>query len=301
MLTKRTDLADEAKALFEEQAEKTTQLEGVRARKYERRGCAVTSVEILNQTGSQALGKPAGRYLTVAVRSTGAAGETFSDEAQCLAEELRHLLPPLPEGESVLVVGLGNRGITPDAIGPQTVEQILVTRHLIRSLPEQFAHLTPVCAVAAGVLGSTGVESAELIRGLTERIKPACVIVVDALVSRRIDRVCATVQLSDTGLVPGSGVGNHRSAVNRETLRVPVLSVGVPTVIEASTLAADLLEEAGAEADALPRSLRADSTVIVTPREIDAQVQALSKLIGCGINLALQPALELSDVTALLG
>ena len=297
MLTKRTDLADEAKALFEQSAGKTTALQGVRAREYGRQDCRVTAVDVLTPQGGAALGKPVGRYRTMAVHAGREAPERFSREARCIAEELRALLPPLAGDAPVLVAGLGNRRITPDAIGPQTVEHLLITRHLRGALGPQFPALTPVCALAAGVLGETGVESAELVRGVAARVQPACVIVVDALVARRMDRLCATVQLSDTGLVPGSGVGNHRSALNRETLGVPVLSVGVPTVIEAATLAADLLEEAEAPSDAA----RFDRSVIVTPRDIDAQVQDLSRLVGYGINLALQSELGMADLAALLG
>lgn len=300
MQMRRTDLADEAKALFEEQAEKTTQLQGVRAREYGRRGCSVTAVDVLDRAGSEAIGKPVGRYLTVDLKGTPSE-TSFSDAAQCIAEELRRMLPRREGDAPVLVAGLGNRDITPDAIGPQAVENILITRHLTQSLPEQFGAFTPVCAVAAGVLGTTGVESAELIRGVAARVKPAFVIVVDALVSRRLDRVCATVQLSDTGLIPGSGIGNYRNALNEDTLQIPVLSVGVPTVIEAATLAADLLEESGAAcAEPLP-SARFDPGVIVTPKDIDSRVHELSRLIGYGINLALQPALTVEDVTAFLG
>lgn len=297
MLTKRTDLADEARELFAESAEKTTQLQGVRSRQYGRRGCAVTAVDILDGSGSRALGKPVGRYRTLDL-SAEAGEEPFAENARCIAEELRRLLPHREGDAPVLVAGLGNRAITPDAIGPQTVENILITRHLKQSLPGEFAAFAPVCAVEAGVLGTTGVESAEIVRGVAERVKPACVIVIDALVSRRMQRLCATVQLSDTGLVPGSGIGNHRAALNEDALHVPVLSVGVPTVIEGATLAADLLEEAGAEVDeaALP-----DSSMIVTPKDIDERVRRLSRLVGCGINLALQEGLAVEDVLALMG
>ncbi len=296
MPTKRTDLADEAHALFAENAEKTTRLQGVRAKQYGRRGCAVTAVDILDGAGSKALGKPVGHYRTIDLRR-GDGAENFSENARCIAEELRRMLPrrqtpPAP----VLVAGLGNRAVTPDAVGPWTAEKILVTRHLKASLPDAFASFSPVCAVETGVLGSTGVESAEIVRGVAERIRPACVIVIDALVSRRMQRLCSTVQLSDTGLIPGSGIGNHRAALNEDTLHLPVLAVGVPTVIEGATLAADLLEEAGAAVDeeTLP-----DSTLIVTPKDIDARVRHLSRLVSCGINLALQEGWSMEELWAL--
>ena len=294
MPTKRTDLADEAKALFEQSAGKTTALQGVRAREYGRQDCRVTAVDVLTPQGSAALGKPVGRYRTMAVHAGREAPERFSREARCIAEELRALLPPRGGSAPVLVAGLGNRAVTADNVGPAVVENLLITRHLEGSLPADFPPLAPVCAVAPGVLAATGVESAEVVRGVAARVRPACVIVVDALVARRLERVCRTVQLSDTGLVPGSGVGNHRAALNEDTLHVPVLAVGVPTVIEAATLAADLLESGRAAA-------RFDRSVIVTPRDIDAQVQDLSRLVGYGINLALQSELGMADLAALLG
>ena len=153
--------------------------------------------------------------------------------------------------------------------------------------------------VAAGVLGTTGVESAEAVRGMVEQVKPGLVIAVDALASRRMGRVCATVQLSDTGIVPGSGVGNHRSALNRETLGVPVYALGVPTVVDALTLAADLLEEAGEDSLDEERLRGEREQFMVTPRDIDQQVRELSKVLGYGINWALQD-LEIEEINALL-
>ena len=181
------------------------------------------------------------------------------------------------------------------------LENILITRHLKTALPKEFSGFTSVCAMAPGVLGTTGVESAEMVRGVAEKVKPSCVIVIDALMSRRMQRVCKTIQLSDTGLIPGSGIGNYRNALNEDTLHVPVISVGVPMVIDAATLAADLLEEAGMEnaEDLLAEHLT--SGVIVTPKEIDTQVRELSRLVGYGINLALQPSFSVEDITAFLG
>ena len=296
MMTKRTDLALEARELFEESVGKTTALQGVQAQEYGRRGCTVTEVDILDGQGSRALGKPVGRYLTVALEQNNLSGKGFEEAARCIAEELHRLLPPLDEEKPVLVAGLGNRDVTPDALGPLAVDALLITRHLKESLPGEFAALSPVCAIAPGVLGQTGVESAEVIRGVAERVKPCCVIVIDALMSRRLSRLCATVQLSDTGLIPGSGVGNHRCALNEDTLHVPVLSIGIPTVIDGATLAADLLEEAGAEETAA--SLR--EGMIVTERSIDERIRRLARLTALGVNLALQSALDVEDVAAFL-
>ena len=166
-------------------------------------------------------------------------------------------------------------------------------------MPRHFAGFRPVAAFRTGVLGTTGVESAEAVRGLVEQVQPSMVIAVDALASRRTGRVCATVQLSDTGIVPGSGVGNHRSALNRETLGVPVYALGVPTVVDAVTLAADLLEEAGEDSLDEERLRGERELFMVTPRDIDQQVRELSKVLGYGINWALQD-LEIEEINVLL-
>lgn len=211
-----------------------------------------------------------------------------------MLKSLRRLLPPLDGEKPVLVAGLGNRDVTPDALGPLAVDALLITRHLKESLPGEFAAFSPGVRHGARRAGTDRCGSAEVIRGVAERVKPCCVIVIDALMSRRLSRLCATVQLSDTGLIPGSGVGNHRCALNEDTLHVPVLSIGIPTVIDGATLAADLLEEAGAEETAA--SLRGG--IIVTERGIDEHIRRLAKLTALGVNLALQSALDVEDVAA---
>lgn len=297
MITKRTDLALEARELWQESAEKTTRLSGVKAEKTKREGYPVTTVKILDQEGAKALGKPVGNYRTVDLTSYWQRKPEFFERAvRTLGGELRELLPG--EG-TVLVVGLGNRAMTPDAIGPEVLSHLLVTRHLISAMPKQFAGFRPVAAFGAGVLGTTGVESAEAVRALVRETKPDVVIAVDALAARRMGRVCNTVQLSDTGIIPGSGVGNHREALDRRTLGVPVIAVGVPTVVDGATLAADLLEEAGIT-DIDEKKIRSHGkNVTVTPRDIDAQVRDLSKVVGYAVNWALQD-LEIEEINALL-
>ena len=297
MFVKRTDLALEAKELWQESAEKTTRLAGVKATKGRREGYPLNRVDILDARGEEALGKPVGSYLTLDLTSFWERREDFFERAvRAVGEELKALLPA--EG-AALVVGLGNRAMTPDAIGPLAADSVLVTRHLIAAMPKHFSGFRPVAAFRTGVLGTTGVESAEAVRGLVEQVKPAMVIAVDALASRRVGRVCATVQLSDTGIIPGSGVGNHRAALNRETLGVPVFAIGVPTVVDAATLAADLLEESGASGFDEEKLRSSQQNLMVTPREIDAQVKDLAKVIGYGINWALQE-LEIEEINALL-
>ena len=296
MHPKRTDLALEAREIWQESSAKTSRLPGVRARTQKQEGYAVTKVEILSDRGAQALGKPVGQYLTVDLTAYTQRRDGFFDRAvRVVGRQLRTLLP---EKGTILVVGLGNEQMTPDAIGPLSLRHLLVTRHLISALPQHFGSFRGVAALAPGVLGSTGVETAESVSALTSQLHPAAVIVIDALAARRMGRVCTTVQLSDTGIIPGSGVGNHRHPLNQETLGIPVLSIGVPTVVDAATVAADLLEESGV-ADIDPERLRKGDACFVTPKDIDAQVRDLSKVVGYAIDWAVQD-LEIEEITALL-
>ena len=297
MFAKRTDLALEARELWQESAEKTTRLSGVKATKQRSEGYPVTRVDILDERGEKALGKPQGTYRTIDLTAFWQRKSDFFERAvRAVGGQLKELLPG--EG-TVLVIGLGNGAMTPDAVGPLAADSVLVTRHLIAAMPRHFSGFRPVAVFRTGVLGTTGVESAEAVRGLVAQVEPSLVIAVDALASRRVGRVCTTVQLSDTGIIPGSGVGNHRSALNQETLGVPVFAIGVPTVVDSATLAADLLEESGIrdyDGEALQKSRQ---NLMVTPRDIDQQVRDLSKVVGYGINWALQD-LEIEEINALL-
>ena len=291
MLTIRTDLAAEARDLWRESAGETPRLPGVRARDEEAQGLPVARVEILDAEGERALGKPPGVYLTLDVAALWRREEgIFARVVRAMAELLGPLLPEGP----VLAAGLGNPAMTPDALGPRTLDHLLITRHLQEVLPG----FRPVAGLGAGVLGTTGLEVAEWVRGAAEHVKPAAVVLIDALAARGLDRLCSTVQLSDTGLIPGSGVGNHRMALNRETLGVPVLSVGVPTVVDAETVARDLLADSGAEE--APLLAGRGRRLFVTPDSIDAKIRELAKVVGYGLNLALQPDLEIEDLDALL-
>ena len=297
MFNKRTDLALEAHELFQESAEKTTRLEGVRAVRRRKEGYSTTRVEILNAAGAKALGKSIGAYMTLDFSSFWQRKPAFFERAvRLLGAELKELIP---DAGSALVIGLGNAAMTPDAVGPRTVDHVLITRHLLSAMPRQFAGFRPVAAFRTGVLGTTGVESAEAVRALVRETKPDFIIAVDALAARRINRVCTTVQLSNTGIVPGSGVGNHRLALTEKTLGVPVIAVGVPTVVEAATLAADLLEEAGVTELDEKKLQGKNRAMMVTTRDIDARVHDLSKVLGYGINWALQD-LEIEEINTLL-
>lgn len=286
MLMFRTDLAAEAHELWRQKSEKTTELSGVRARDEEVEGLSLHRVEILTEEGARSLGKPCGTYLTLDVTPFfRREAESFSRVTRAIGALLR---PLLPEKGAVLVAGIGNDAMTPDALGPRTLDHLLITRHLGAVLPD----LRSVAAVAAGVLGTTGIEVAEWVKGVAGRVRPDAVILVDALAARCVDRLCTTVQIADSGLVPGSGVGNHRMALNRETLGIPVISLGVPTVVEAATLARDLTGQ--------DEMLRGKGTLFVTPESIDIKIRDLAKILGYGIDLALHPELAEEDLTALL-
>ena len=290
MNARRTDLALEAHALFRA-AQRDDAIDGLTLTERTRRGCAVTTVTVESKAASRALGKPRGTYVTLDLRALSPEDPAYTERAAlALRDELRALL----EGtvDTALVVGLGNRAMTPDVIGPCAADHVPATRHLKGCAA--FGALADVSVLTPGVLGTTGLEAAELVRGAVETVRPDLVVAVDALASQSLGRVCTTVQLTDAGIVPGSGVGNHRRALTRETL-----AVGVPTVVDAATLALDLLDEAGADLPD-PAALRGQGSVMVTPRDIDARAEQLARVVGFGVGLALQPSLSLDELRALI-
>ena len=246
--------------------------------------CRVSRVSVTNQAAADAIGKPVGEYYTLEMADYVKRREnSFSDCANALSE-LLNKLPFIKNANSVLVACLGNKAVTPDAIGPDTADSLIVTRHLKSSLPEQFKAFSSVCVFRTGVLGTTGIESADGLKAICELVRPDCVIAVDALASGDLSRLCRNVQICDTGISPGSGVGNNRAALNKETLGVPVCAIGVPTVIDASAFTE--LEEA--------------KGLFVTPRNIDELVRSSAKLIAYGINLALHRGLSVEDIDMLV-
>ncbi len=291
MIQHRTDLALEATQLLRQNT--PDGLSGVTQTERTNQGCPVVQVDITSPEGAEAIGKPQGRYLTLELNDLlRREPESFQKAVHALAAELSALLPGGGEGNAAaLVVGLGNRLVTPDAVGPRAVDQTMVTRHLIAQAPEQFGPFRPVSALAAGVLGTTGVESGELVKAVSDQIKPDFVIAIDALAARSVHRLCSTVQIADTGIIPGSGVGNARQALNQETLGIPVIAIGVPTVVEAATLVADLTGQTPANEV---------GSMLVTPKDIDVLVSDVAKVIGYGVNLALQEGLSIEDVDLFL-
>ena len=318
----RTDLALEAREMYFENALLETEAEGVKAEE-ESFGddIKVTRVRILNEEGYKNLGKEKGYYITIEIsQNIGREQSAYEKACQVCAKELSRIIKT-EKGGTVLVVGLGNRNITADALGPKAAESVLVTRHLLEYMPEEIDNrLKSVCALSPGVLGITGVETSEIIKGLVERIKPSLVIAVDALCSRRMERVNSTIQITDTGITPGAGIGNRRMEINEKVLGVPVVAIGVPTVVEAATIAGDtidlILEDLKTNAKENKPLYKLLSTIaeedkygmikqiltpqygdfVVTPKEVDTVVDNVSSIIANGINIALHEGITLDDI-----
>ena len=286
----RTDLAVEAI----ENHKSAAALPHVRQSDRTLEGFAVHEVRILSEDAAREIGKPQGRYLTLELDALIRREEdAFPRACKALSTLLRELLPH-PNDGPVLIAGLGNRMITPDAIGPQTADHVIATRHLVAQSPAVFADWRPVSALAPGVLGQTGVETGEVICGVLDRVRPAAVIAVDALAAGRLSRLLHTVQLADTGITPGAGVGNARAALNKETLGVPVIAVGVPTVVDGATLAHEISSQLGQPACEALDDL--SQPVMITTRDIDREVADISRMIGYAVNMALHPHLSVADI-----
>ena len=264
----------------------------------------VTHIRVTTPEGADALGKPMGNYITLEFP----APDEYDHDAIRTAAHLtaRHILRIVPRScmQEVLAVGLGNRNITPDSIGPKVVERLLVTRHLFEHLPEALTkEMRPLSAIAPGVLGVTGLETGEIVRGVADRIAPSLIIVIDALAARNMERLSRTVQISDTGIIPGSGVGNHRQELSKKTLGIPVLAVGIPMVIEAASLVNDYLSAYGeGDSSRLSAHLKEDhgKAFMVTPKEVDTLSDRMAALVSGGINLAVHDGITLEEIDAYL-
>lgn len=321
----RCDLALEAKEMFSEGQPEDSEIPGVSVECEEIQGyIKVTRVHIRNGEGAQNLQKEQGRYITIEMPARFYGQQTIYEEmCRTCSKELRAITTPLlkEENDTVLVVGLGNWNITADALGPKVIRSLMVTRHLKEYVPEEIDEgIRPVCAIAPGVLGITGIETGEIVRGLVEKIKPKLVIAIDALCSRKTERINTTIQIADTGITPGEGVGNKRRALNKETLGIPVVAIGVPTVVDAATIANDCIDlilhslknHAGEEKPlykvldtieaedkyslirgAIEPSL---GNFIVAPKEVDTIIDDISKVIANGINISLHEGIDLADV-----
>ena len=301
----RTDLAME-------RAQSLGDTPGVRICSTPMNGFTRSEVEVQSEAAACSLQKPCGRYITFECEPVhGLPLKSRQRLAEEIAHTLRTLLPPFGD---VLAVGLGNRHITSDALGSRVIESVLVTRHLQGALPDALqGRLRGVSALAPGVLGITGIETADMVRGAVEQTRPAAIIAVDALSARECSRIGTAIQITDTGIQPGSGVGNHRAGLTRETLGIPVIALGVPTVVYSTVIVRDALalllsdmsgegEDHAAAADALSQRLTAQhlGEMVVTPREIDQMVGELSQVLALALNLAMQPRLNAQEIAALM-
>lgn len=305
----RTDLAIEAAALYNKNSDEIGKIDGVEVNETEKNGITITHVRILNKNGEKTVGKKIGNYITIeAPRIRDNDTDAFEETEEILTEKLLELMK-LKENSTVLAVGLGNWNVTPDALGPKVVSNLSVTRHLFEYLPDALDENTKsLCAVSPGVLGITGIETSEIIKGISDMVKPDIIIAIDALASRKTDRISTTIQLADTGITPGSGIGNKRRSLDKEYLGAPVIAIGVPTVVDAATVANDALEllisnikdasrEKIDDIDAFDREHRYPlikkvlapyvGELIVTPKEVDSIIADISKIIANGINKAI--------------
>lgn len=274
----RTDLAIEKDSFISGDRPK-----GIRRKIFETEKTKITKISVLDKEAAKVIGKPVGEYITVELDEFSYDTELLDDRMKSISTQISSLLP---KGDgTVLVAGIGNKDITPDALGPRCAEGIFSTRHITSELAEEIGldFLNPVCSLATGVLGQTGIETGEIIKSVADAIKPKAVIVIDALAAAGLERLGRTVQITDTGITPGSGVGNKRAEISKNTLGVPVIAIGVPTVVDAVTLARAVTGNKTATESAEAQNM------MVTPREIDVMIERAAKLISLCVNCALQP------------
>lgn len=288
----RTDLAIEAREIAGEN------VGGVEYKKYSENRLEISRLIIKNQRAKQALGKEMGTYITIELPSLTDNFTETDERLVTIGSEIKRLLPV---NGLVLVVGLGNIDITPDSLGPKTSRRVLATRHIGGEIARSTGldKLRPVAVVQTGVTGQTGIETGEYILSIVKRIRPNAVVAIDALASRKLERLGCTLQISDTGISPGAGVGNHRTKITKETIGVPVIAIGVPTVVDAQTLASDLLK-GDCSAKMQKMIMPSGRQMVVIPREIDLLTERASRLISFALNGALQNEFDLPDLISLM-
>lgn len=321
----RCDLALEAREMISETRGEEYEIPGVTMDTEEIFSYIhITRVKVENKSGELELGKPMGNYITIEMPARFYGQQKIYEEmCKACAGELKRLTDPYlkEENASVLVIGLGNRNITADALGPKVLDSLMITRHLKEYMPEEIEEgIRPVSGISPGVLGITGIETGEIVRGLVDRLKPTIIIAIDALCSRRVERINTTIQFSDTGITPGEGIGNQRKAISKETLGIPVIAIGVPTVVDAATIAVDSidrvirrLEDQAKKQKPLYQFLKelesedkyalvqesitpAFGNFIVAPKEVDTIIDDISRVIANGINISLHQGIGLSDI-----
>lgn len=318
----RTDLAIEATEMLTKETS-SKEIEGVKIKTEETpsKDIKVTWVEVLDEKGSKNMGKPIGNYITIESEAMKINDVDTHEKIISILSEHIVKLCDLGKDSVILVVGLGNWNVTPDALGPKVISKILVTRHIQGTLPDEIDEsVRPVSAVSPGVMGITGIETGEIVKGITDRVKPDLVIAIDALAARRSNRINATIQMSDTGVSPGAGVGNKRMTLDKESLGVPVIAIGVPTVVDAATLVNDTMDmvlssmksqtEKGSDFYEMLSSLEDEEkynliteilnpyvgNMFVTPKEVDAVIDRLANIISNSINIALHPGIDHNDI-----
>lgn len=304
MINFNTDLADERREIYRKANKIEKDIPGIET---EERNVSedikVATVKIINEEGANAIGKPVGIYITIDVKKLKLAGEVeIQKAADVVTEELKKIFDKhIQTRDDILVVGLGNAYVTPDSLGPKVVKDIDVTRHFIKYTPEYIDPNTrPVTAISPGVLGTTGIETSEIVKGIVDNVKPKLVIVIDSLASKSIERISSTIQIADTGIVPGAGVGNERNELSERTLGIPVIAIGVPMVVETATLVNDALylfiknlQEKAKSNNELNELQEKDNyegikealnpqgyNMIVTPKEIDDLIENMKDVVA---------------------
>lgn len=303
----RTDMAVERNEIYKKKNSLAEEIDGIENANKIIKDIEISKVKITNENGANALGKPVGNYITLDVKEIKNADEERIEEiAEIMADELRTVIGEhVSNTDDILVVGLGNRYVTPDALGPKVVPEIEVTRHILEYMPKIMPEDTrPVSAISPGVLGITGIETMEILNGIVQNIKPKMLIVIDALATRKLERISSSIQIADTGIVPGAGVNNARKEISINTLGIPVIAIGIPTVVDLATITNDCinifienlqqkamsnstlneLKEKDNYEEIKEALIPKDYNMIVTPKEIDKLIDNMSEIVARGIN-----------------
>ena len=305
----RTDLADERTDIFKKNNNITNDIDGIETSVRKEENVKITEVKVTNENGANSIGKPIGSYITIDINKLKiATDEEIEKYGNVLSDELKKLIDKhVQKQDEILIVGLGNIYVTPDSLGPKVINEVDVTRHILKYMPEVLEEGTrSVSAISPGVLGTTGMETLEIVNGIVNNVKPKLIIVIDALASRSMERISSSIQLADTGIVPGAGVGNTRKELSQNTLNVPVIALGIPTVVESAVLVNDCLDlfitklQNEAKSNDYLNKLKEqdnyeeikealipnDYNMIVTPKEIDDLIENMKDVVARGINFA---------------
>lgn len=307
----RTDMADERRDIYKKANNIENEIPGIKAEEFQDgENIKVSKVIVLDKQGEDAIGKPQGEYITIDIKNLKIATEDDIQKAsESVTRELKNLIDKhIQKEDGILIVGLGNAEVTPDALGPKVVSEVDITRHLLTYAPQYLQEGTrAVSAVSPGVLGTTGIETLEIIKGIVDNTKPKLLIVIDSLASKSITRISSTIQIADTGIVPGAGVGNKRKELSNNTLGIPVIAIGVPMVVDLATITDDCLDlfitklQQEAKSNDYLNNLKEqdnyeeiknalipnDFNMIVTPKEIDDLIENMGNVVARGINFSI--------------